>query len=125
MDLNTVERRCTPTMAREVSRSNRLFGLEEAPTYTPTAEEFKDPMEYMRKIAPEGRKYGIAKIIPPEGWNPDFAIDTEVRGAMRERLTAVLAPTMILGNEFHAHSTRLMVNIAISLSHAQASPQLS
>ncbi|KAK8208185.1 PHD transcription factor-like protein [Phyllosticta capitalensis] len=77
LDLNTVERRCTPTMAREVSRSNRLFGLEEAPTYTPTAEEFKDPMEYMRKIAPEGRKYGIAKIIPPEGWNPDFAIDTE------------------------------------------------
>ncbi|KAK8154137.1 PLU-1-like protein-domain-containing protein [Phyllosticta citribraziliensis] len=77
LDLNTVERRGTPTMAREVSRSNRLFGLEEAPTFTPTAEEFKDPMEYMRKIAPEGRKYGIAKIIPPEGWNPDFAIDTE------------------------------------------------
>ncbi|KAF2090698.1 histone demethylase JARID1D [Saccharata proteae CBS 121410] len=77
LDLNTVERRGTPTMAREVSRSNRLFGLEEAPTYTPTLEEFKDPMEYMMKIAPEGRKYGIVKVVPPEGWDPDFAIDTE------------------------------------------------
>ncbi|KAH0258296.1 PLU-1-domain-containing protein, partial [Aureobasidium melanogenum] len=30
----------------------------------------------MRKIEPEGRKYGIAKIIPPEGWQMPFAIDT-------------------------------------------------
>lgn len=79
LDLKTVERRGTHSQAREVSRSNRLFGLEEAPTYTPTAEEFRDPFEYMRKIAPEGQKYGIVKVIPPENWNPDFAIDTEVR----------------------------------------------
>jgi hypothetical protein len=56
-----------------------MFGLPEAPVYRPTAEEFKDPVQYMAKIGPEASKFGIAKIIPPDGWDPDFAIDTEVR----------------------------------------------
>ena len=33
-------------------------------------------MGYMRKISAEGRKYGIVRLIPPDSWNPDFAIDT-------------------------------------------------
>jgi len=37
-------------------------------------------MEFMRKITPQGRKYGIVKIVPPDSWNPSFAINTEVRG---------------------------------------------
>ena len=39
-------------------------------------------MEYMKKIASEGRKYGIVKLVPPESWCPDFAVDTEVRTHM-------------------------------------------
>ncbi|KAI9834573.1 MAG: hypothetical protein M1819_002949 [Sarea resinae] len=77
LELSSVERRGQPLTGREVTKRSRPYGLQEAPTYRPTAEEFKDPMEYMRKIAPEGIKYGIVKVIPPEGWDPDFAIDTE------------------------------------------------
>jgi [histone H3]-trimethyl-L-lysine4 demethylase len=79
LDMSTVERRGAPFASREPAKRVRPHGLQEAPTFRPTEDEFKDPMEYMRKIAPEGRKYGICRIIPPDGWDPKFAIDTEVR----------------------------------------------
>lgn len=79
LDMSTVERKGHPLAARESNKRIRPHGLQDAPTFRPTEDEFRDPMEYMRKIAPEGRKYGICKIIPPDGWKPDFAIDTEVR----------------------------------------------
>ncbi|MCJ1370031.1 hypothetical protein MMC20_001243, partial [Loxospora ochrophaea] len=77
LDMATVERRGHSLPVRESNKRVRPHGLREAPTFRPTEEEFKDPMDYMRKIAPEGSKYGICKIIPPDGWNPPFAIDSE------------------------------------------------
>lgn len=76
--MSTVPRRGQPGLPSDEPKTNRLFGIPDAPTYRPTEEEFRDPMEYMRKIAPEGSKYGIVKIIPPDSWNPTFAINTEV-----------------------------------------------
>ncbi|KAI0883083.1 JmjN-domain-containing protein [Annulohypoxylon maeteangense] len=77
LDLTSVERRGQATTNREPPKRNRPYGLEEAPTYHPTEEEWKDPFEYVRKITPDAREYGICKIVPPDSWNPDFAIDTE------------------------------------------------
>ncbi|KAI9262682.1 hypothetical protein BY458DRAFT_515088 [Sporodiniella umbellata] len=55
----------------------RHFGLKEAPTFYPTAEEFQDPMAYIDKISIEGAKFGIAKIIPPADYKPEFALNSE------------------------------------------------
>lgn len=83
LDMSTVERRGQPLAVRETNKRVRPHGLQEAPTFRPSEEEFADPMAYLKKISAEGRKYGICKIIPPDNWNPTFAIDTEVSGRNR------------------------------------------
>lgn len=87
LHLSSVERRGQPTAVKEpVVKKNRPHGLVEAPTYWPTEDEWKDPFEYIKKITPEAQEFGLCKIIPPDSWNPDFAIDTEVRMILPKEL---------------------------------------
>lgn len=77
LDIRSVERRGDPTASNEPEKKNRPFNLDEAPTYRPSEDEFKDMHGYIKKISAEAAKYGLCKIIPPPSWKPDLAIDTE------------------------------------------------
>ncbi|KAF9941972.1 hypothetical protein BGZ65_000313 [Modicella reniformis] len=67
-----------PPETSQADSPTRIFGLRDAPCYYPTADEFLEPLKFIENIRPEAEKAGICKIIPPEGWKPAFALDTEV-----------------------------------------------
>jgi [histone H3]-trimethyl-L-lysine4 demethylase len=77
LDLSTVKTAQSAKRTKPSSAVQRPFGLTEAPTFYPTAEEFKDPMAYIRSITDKAREYGICKIVPPEGFEMPFVTDTK------------------------------------------------
>ncbi|KAG6545509.1 hypothetical protein Mapa_013111 [Marchantia paleacea] len=52
------------------------FGLQEAPVFYPTDEEFQHPLRYIAQIRPLAEAYGICRIVPPNSWNPPLGLDT-------------------------------------------------
>jgi len=76
LDMHSVKTRHIPPLASSVTP--RPFGLEDCPSFYPTAEEFADPLNYIRSISDRAHQYGICKIIPPENWSMPFVTDTEV-----------------------------------------------
>jgi hypothetical protein len=117
LDLATVERRGHGAPNNPPPKPNRMFGLQESLTYRPTAEQFKDPVQYIASIREEAQKYGIVKIIPPDTWNPDFAIDTEVR----DHACDFYSPFAMHILSFSSLADTLT---ALPLSHTQARAEL-
>ncbi|KAK4058769.1 hypothetical protein OIO90_000215 [Microbotryomycetes sp. JL221] len=75
--LRTSTPRFPNPLPRPRFRPSRIFGLQQAPTYHPTVEQFANPMTYIESIAPQAKEFGICKVVPPEGWRPPFALNTE------------------------------------------------
>ncbi|CEH16103.1 DNA-binding protein jumonji/RBP2/SMCY, contains JmjC domain [Ceraceosorus bombacis] len=103
----------------------RLFELEEAPTFYPTWQDFADPMRYIEWVASSdggrGKEYGIVKIVPPQGWNPEFALDQELFSFRTrvQRLNSLSADARASLNyqeqlqKFHAQQGHARVSIPI------------
>ena len=77
LDLSSVKTPM-PRSTKKFLRPPRPFHLADCPEFFPTAEEFKDPMEYIKSISSKASAYGICKIIPPDDWKMPFVTDTEV-----------------------------------------------
>ncbi|XP_064467274.1 protein Jumonji-like [Ornithodoros turicata] len=60
-------------------RDDEPASLVVAPTYRPSLEEFKDPVEYISKIKEEAEKFGICKIVPPAGFKPECKAMDDMR----------------------------------------------
>lgn len=103
----------------------RLFGLQECPTFHPSWEEFADPMKYIEYIGSpsggNGKEYGIVKIIPPDGWHPEFVLDQErFRFRTRvQRLNSLSADARATLNyqeqlqKFHSQQGKARVSIPV------------
>lgn len=76
-------------------KTGDLSQVKDAPEYRPTLEEWKDPMAYVEKIRQEAENFGIAKIIPPAGWAPPYALKDDFK-----------FPTYAHNNEKQQHRTR-------------------
>jgi histone demethylase JARID1 len=48
------------------SFSDPLFDIPEAPVFYPTPEEFANPTQYIKSIAPLVEPFGICRIVPPK-----------------------------------------------------------
>eukprot|EP00854_Cymbomonas_tetramitiformis_P007771 gene7771-9237_t len=53
------------------------LNLVNVPQYTPTLEQFADPLAFINSIREEAEKYGLCRIRPPAGWKPPYAIDRD------------------------------------------------
>lgn len=56
--------------------SDNFFGLEQAPVFYPTPQEFEDPIRYIESIRHIGELAGICKVIPPSGWAPGVHLNS-------------------------------------------------
>ncbi|KAF9977974.1 hypothetical protein BGZ73_004257 [Actinomortierella ambigua] len=77
LDMSTVQTSAPPETTPK-GAPTRIFGLQDAPCYYPTPQEFMEPLKYIESIRHEAEQAGICKIIPPDGWKPSFSLDTEI-----------------------------------------------
>lgn len=48
--------------------------IMEAPTFYPSEEDFKDPLEYFEIVKPIAQKYGICRVVPPSSFKVSLYI---------------------------------------------------
>jgi hypothetical protein len=63
---------------------------EEAPVFYPTVEEFADLTGYIKSIEPACEEYGLARVVPPEGFGPT-SVDMSSKARFETKLQKLQA----------------------------------
>ena len=58
----------SPTKSEPFPKDREKANIVQCPTFRPTDEQFKDPLEYIQSISAKAEPYGICKIVPPPSW---------------------------------------------------------
>ncbi|XP_013389663.1 protein Jumonji isoform X1 [Lingula anatina] len=67
-------------MKETVKGNEEAVQLSEAPMYSPAANEFVDPIDFIEAIKPNAEQQGMCKIIPPqEVWKPECKVRDDMR----------------------------------------------
>jgi hypothetical protein len=61
------------------TKSGDLTQVKDAPEFRPSAAEWANPIAYIEKIRVEAEAFGIAKIIPPAGWEPPYTLKDDFK----------------------------------------------
>lgn len=52
--------------------------MMDAPTFYPSEEDFKDPLEYFEIIKPVAQKFGICRVVPPPSFKVRMLINDKL-----------------------------------------------
>lgn len=64
------KRKSSEKVAMKKKSFKEAAEIMDAPTFYPSEEDFKDPLEYFEIIKPVVQKYGICRVVPP----PSFKV---------------------------------------------------
>lgn len=67
-------KKSNPSSVSEKSKAppKQVGEILEAPTFYPSAEEFKYPLEYIDTIRSVAEKYGLCRIVPPADFRVSY-----------------------------------------------------
>ncbi|XP_060850997.1 uncharacterized protein LOC132929571 [Rhopalosiphum padi] len=73
------KRKSSEKVALKKKSSKEYSDMLDAPTFYPSEEDFKDPLEYFEIIKPVAQKYGICRVVPPPSFKPECKVSDDMR----------------------------------------------
>ncbi|XP_046564142.1 LOW QUALITY PROTEIN: protein Jumonji-like [Haliotis rubra] len=98
-----------------------LSTLMEVPTFRPSEEEFRDPIQYIESIRAAAEPYGMCQIIPPSSWKCESKINEDMRFTAQVQLVHKLYKRWGPNSQFTASANKHLDAIGANL---EPSPQI-